>query len=70
MVVSFATVFWMSRHASPKETMGGAWRDIQKTAAKVTRCMGELNQVFAKQPLLPCLGALDSYDANSSPTIC
>ena len=38
-VVSFAAIFWMSRNAPPKETkvsLGGALRDIQKTAAKET----------------------------------
>ena len=41
-VVSFAAVFWMSRNAPPKETsLGGALRDIQKTAAKETNSHGE-----------------------------
>ena len=36
-IVSFAAVFWMSRNVPPKETsLGGALRDIQKTAAKET----------------------------------
>ena len=29
-------VFWMSRNAAPKETLGRALRDVQKTAAKAT----------------------------------
>ena len=36
-LVSFAAVFWMSRNAPTKEPLGGALRDIQKTAAKETR---------------------------------
>ena len=34
-IVSFAAVFWMSRHATLPQR-GGALRDIQKTAAKET----------------------------------
>ena len=36
LLVSFAAVFWMSRNAPPKVSLGGALRDIQKTAAKET----------------------------------
>ena len=36
-LVSFAAVFWMSHNAPPKETKGGALRDIQRTAAKETK---------------------------------
>ena len=35
-LVSFTAVFWMSRNAPPKVSLGGALRDIQKTAAKET----------------------------------
>ena len=39
-VVSFAIIFWMSRNARPKPlvsvVVGGALRDIQKTAVKET----------------------------------
>ena len=39
-VVSFAVIFWMSRNAPPKPlvsaVVGGALRDIQKTAVKET----------------------------------
>ena len=35
-LVSLAAVFWASRNAPPKEKIGGALRDIQKTAARET----------------------------------
>ena len=35
-VVSLPAVFWMSRNAPPKESFGGALRDIQKMAARET----------------------------------
>ena len=45
-LVSLAAVFWMSRNALPKErrSFGGALRDIQKTAARVTIPERELFQ--------------------------
>ena len=41
-----AVVFWMSRNAPPKVSLGGALHDIQKTAAK------ESNDLPAKTGLL------------------
>ena len=35
-LVSLAAVFWTSRNAPPKEKIGGALRDIQKTAVRET----------------------------------
>ena len=46
VLVSFAAVSWMSRNASPKETKGGALRDIQKTAAKETKEFSDLRYLM------------------------